>query len=284
MGYYYYPPTQKKGSKIVTGILIGLVIGSLLTAFIMYSIYEQSSEDIFSEKQAKELLYYRLFELYDYTSDQYYYAWYRIRALDYLKYRLNSSKHTPATTENRLIKEYILESVNSWKDPESSVIREIAYDLRQISGWNDELFVNLAMQLVHQIYYNVTLYTKYPVETLVEGSGDCDNLATLLASILRAGGLDVVVLVVKVEGGVHAMVGVALPSPPKHLAYFGKQYYTYYTYNGKKYYLCEATWMRPEENRPYIHPASTSALYIVGSMVGDNPWTSIKVLDVIPIP
>ena len=284
MGYYYYPPTQKKGSKIVTGILIGLVIGSLLTAFIMYSIYEQSSEDIFSEKQAKELLYYRLFELYDYTSDQYYYAWYRIRALDYLKYRLNSSKHTPSLVGDRLTKEYILESVNSWKDPESSVVREIALDLLQISKGDTELFVNLAMQLVHQIYYNITLYTKYPVETLVEGSGDCDNLATLLAAILRAGGLDVVVLLVIADGSGHAMVGVALPRAPKHITYFGKKYYTYYTYNGKKYYLCEATWMRLEVNRAYIHPASLQALRLIGSMVGDNPWKNLVVKQVVHVP
>jgi len=98
---------------------------------------------------------------------------------------------------------------------ESRAIREIAYDLAQISEGDLELMVNLALQTVHQVYYNITDYTKYPIETLVEGSGDCDNVAVLLASILRAAKMDIVMLLVKNRDGIHAMVRVALPKPPK---------------------------------------------------------------------
>ncbi len=238
--------------------------------------------------QMQEVLYYRLFTLYDYKRGEYYYAFYRIRAHDYFFYRTKVEGHIVASLENRLTSKYILEAVNSWRDEQSAAIQEIAYDLKQISRGDPELYVNLALQLVHQIYYNITGYTKYPLETLVEGSGDCDNVATLLASILRAGGLDTIVLLVVVqttegEGG-HAMVAVALPSPPTDVVRYGQRYYWYYEYKGKRYYPAEATWMKPGDSA-YIHPASPSAFMVEGSFVGDNPWgEGITIKEVVEIP
>lgn len=238
--------------------------------------------------QLYEVLYYRIFSLYDYKTRSYYYAYYRVWAFDYLSYRLNPNIHTYASLENRFTADYIRQAVLSYKEPESAAIQEIAYDLYQISGGDPELFANLALQLVHQIYYNVTGYTKYPVETLVEGSGDCDNVAVLLASILAAGGLDTLVLLVEVETpqgvGGHAMVAVALPSPPDDLFQYGRDTYYYYEYNGKKFYLMEATWMTPD-SPDYISPYLPESLYVPGALVGDNPWgDSINVVEVVYIP
>ncbi len=242
----------------------------------------EAQAEIFKQ-QVRELFYYRHFTLYNYKTRNYYHAWYKIRALDYYKYRFNVQAHVPARLEDRLTREILVEAVNSWRDPESSVIREIAYDLVQISGKDPELLANLALQIVHQIYYNVTDYTKYPLETLVEGSGDCDNVAVLLASILRAAEMDVIILLVETRSGAHAMVGVALPEPPNDLLEFGRDSYWYYEYNGKRYYLLEPTWVRLGEK--WVDPASPQALRYIGSMVGDNPWgEELKIVDVVEAP
>jgi len=239
-------------------------------------------------KQLKEVLYYRIFTLYDYRSGDYYYAYYRIWSYDYLHYRLNPHIHVYATLENRFVPENIYNATTSYRDSESSAIREIASDLHDISGGDAELYANLALQLVHQLYYNETGYTKYPLETLVEGSGDCDNLAVLLASILAAGGYDTLVLLVEVDTpqgrAGHAMAAVALPKPPADLYKHGRRVAYYYEYKGRRFYLLEATWLRPDDEN-YVDPYMPDALSYPGAFVGDNPWgEGIRVVDVIYIP
>jgi hypothetical protein len=232
------------------------------------------------EKQTKEVFYFRMFSLYNYQSDEYWYAWYKIRSDDYYHYRFDVETHAPAYLEDRVTEELISRTANSWSDAESDVIEEIANDLWQISQNDEELFANLAVQLVHQMYYNVTLYTKYPLETIAEGSGDCDNLAVLTASILLAGGLDVVLLLVEANGGGHCMLGVSLSSPPDDLYEYGRDRKWYYPYNGDEYWLIEATWGNLG-GEGWVDPATPNAYYYVGAFVGDNPWDSLDVVSVI---
>jgi len=239
-------------------------------------------------RQLKEVLYYRIFTLYNYRADEYYYAYYRVWSYDYLYYRLNPRIHVYASLENRFVPENIYNATTSFHDPHSAVIDEIASDLHDISRGDPELYANLALQLVHQLYYNITGYTKYPVETLVEGSGDCDNLAVLLASILAAGGYDTLVLLVQVDTPQgpqgHAMAAVALPEPPRDLYSHGRDAAYYYEYNGRRFYLLEATWPRPGDP-DYIDPYMPDALALPGAFVGDNPWgDSLRIIDVIYIP
>ena len=59
---------------------------------------------------------------------------------------------------------------------------------------SDEQFANAVLMLVRQVAY-VKSSVKYPVEAIVDNSGDCDVLSLLAASIMKAGGLDVVLLV-----------------------------------------------------------------------------------------
>ena len=99
-----------------------------------------------------------------------------------------------------------------------------------------EAFANTVLQLIHQIPYT-NGDVKYPVETLVENSGKCDTLSLLAASIMKAGGLDVVLLYHKEVH--HINVGV-------HLAYepHGSWWWlspTGYEFGGKKYWIAECT-------------------------------------------
>jgi len=72
-------------------------------------------------------------------------------------------------------------------------LKPIADKMWQIYN-NTEDFANGVLALVHQIPYEETVTGKYPVETLVEDTGDCDLFVYIAASILQAGGVPVVIL------------------------------------------------------------------------------------------
>jgi hypothetical protein len=118
-------------------------------------------------------------------------------------------------------------------------VKSIADNIRNLTldgARSDEAFANSALSLVHQIPY-ADCKVNYPVETLVENSGKCDTLSLLAASIMKAGGLDVVLLYFK--GAHHINVGVCLPYEP-HTTWWWLQP-TGYDFNGKTYWIAECT-------------------------------------------
>jgi len=100
---------------------------------------------------------------------------------------------------------------------------------------DDEEFANGVLMIVHQIPYEETLPVKYPLETIVENKGDCDLFSCIAASILKAGGLDAVLLYYESEA--HMNVGVHLSHTPHDVR--GQAYYI--TYNEIRYYVVECT-------------------------------------------
>jgi hypothetical protein len=100
---------------------------------------------------------------------------------------------------------------------------------------NDEDFANGVLMIVHQIPYDATLPVKYPVETIVENKGDCDLFSYIACSIMKAGGLDVVLLYYESEA--HMNIGVHLPHEPHDVR--GQAYYV--TSNDIRYYVAECT-------------------------------------------
>ena len=59
------------------------------------------------------------------------------------------------------------------------MLMPLAEQLRAISGSDDELFANMVLQVVHQIEYKQTLDIQFPIITIGDTKGDCDNVATL---------------------------------------------------------------------------------------------------------
>ena len=232
------------------------------------------------ERQTREVFYFRIFSLYNYKTEENWYAWYKIKSADYYNYRFDVETHAPALLNDRVTEELISKTAGSWTDSESDVIQEIAYDLWEVSDGDEEVFVNLAVQLVHQLCYNVTLYTKYPIETIVEESGDCDNLAVLTASILNAGEFDTVLLLVHANGGGHCMLGVSLSSDPDDRDDYRTDGPWYVDVDDEQYWLIEATWGDPG-GANWIDPATLDAYNYVGAFVGDNPWEEIEIVSVI---
>jgi hypothetical protein len=102
----------------------------------------------------------------------------------------------------------------------------------------DELYANAVLTLIHQLKYEGDVNeTKFPIETIVDDEGKCDSLSFLAASIMKAGGLDVVLLYFK--GVYHMTVGVHLPYEP-----FGTWWWQQpggFEYENKTYWIAEST-------------------------------------------
>jgi len=100
---------------------------------------------------------------------------------------------------------------------------------------DDEDFANSVLMIVHQIPYKASTPQKYPVETIAENEGDCDLFSFVTASIMMAGGLDVVLLFYESED--HMNIGVSLSHAPQDT----RSSVSYFVYNAKRYYMAETT-------------------------------------------
>ena len=113
-------------------------------------------------------------------------------------------------------------------------LEPVANDLWNIYS-NEEDFINGVLMITHQIPYKETLPQKYPIETIKENEGDCDLFCFLAASIIKAGGIDVVLLLYEKEE--HMVLGVNLQQEPRD----ARSNVYYYTYEQERYYVAECT-------------------------------------------
>ena len=112
-------------------------------------------------------------------------------------------------------------------------------------GWGEFETVSFVLAFVQSWPYtsdDVTKgydeYPRYPVETIVDGGGDCEDMSILFSSIVRGMGYGTVLL--KLEEDDHMAVGVLIS---QEIVNNWNQHYplTYYTSNGKIYAYCETT-------------------------------------------
>lgn len=112
----------------------------------------------------------------------------------------------------------------------SSIISAMA----QERGLTREGTINLVLSFVQSLEYafdedtaGQDEYWRYPVETLYEGAGDCEDMSFLFASIIEAMGYDAVILLFED----HMAVGVACAGASG----------SYYLLDGSRYFYCETT-------------------------------------------
>jgi len=118
---------------------------------------------------------------------------------------------------------------------------KIASDIKNTivdSQNEDEIFANLVLDFVHGLDYKIS-DLKFAVETLTANNGDCDSLSFLTASIMKAGGLDVVLFLYENQAIRHMNVGVNLPDKP--LCNSNKTNVFFYRWNQKNYFVAEST-------------------------------------------
>jgi hypothetical protein len=162
----------------------------------------------------------RIFGLFDYPGGQVRYSLTVSMTQSLYDYYYNKRLASPSQDFAKLVTPY--------------PVKTIADKLRELYS-NDEIFADAVLGIAHQIPYEVSDET-YPVETLWNNVGDCGGFSLLVASILRAGGLDVVLL--EYTSKQHMNVGVYLAAKPTY-ARGGELYFV--TYGNKQYYIAEST-------------------------------------------
>ena len=224
-----------------------------------------------------EVMISKTYLIYDYDEGLWRWYFWRQVPVTYYLYERTRIVHEPMTLEERvirysktLVKEYV----------HNPIINDIADFLWNVSGEDGERFVNYVLQIVHQMPYVETHYAKSPVETFIEGTGDCDNVAILAATIIENKGLDAILIygVACDRSGCnpHVMIGVALPEPPDDLFKFGRGSYWYIEHDYRRYYVAECTPIGGDV-RNFDNPE------IIGFFVGDNPWMSFRIKYVVDV-
>lgn len=120
-------------------------------------------------------------------------------------------------------------------------VASIAQNIQKITDKlpnKDEQFADAVLAMVHQIPYVISS-PKYPVETLQDNYGDCVELSLLAASIMKAGGLDVILIRYAGITPEHINVGVYLPNKPVYHTL--SRPLTSFEYDNKTYWTAEAT-------------------------------------------
>jgi len=109
-------------------------------------------------------------------------------------------------------------------------------DFASEQGLEEEEKLNLMVRFIQSIPYKLDIestgkkeYPRYPVETLVDDVGDCEDTAILTASLLKLMGYDVLLL----DLPEHMAVAVS----SDRITFYG----TYYLEDNKKYYYVETT-------------------------------------------
>lgn len=192
------------------------------------------------------------YEVHDYDRDRTYQLMYSVPSKTYERHRGDVLPKLQIAAGND-------QAYAQLVTPDEPVVREMARQIWEVAGGDDEKFVNMVLQVAHQTYYSLTPQAKSAVETLVEASGDCDPQAVLVASLLMAADdqfaafdADVVLFLywpykgsdnAEVQWG-HMQVGVHLDQPLRDARRQAMEEPSAYTYKGVKYYVAEPTFER----------------------------------------
>lgn len=148
-----------------------------------------------------------------------------ISSSEYLKFKVQ--EHHP---------EWLAE-YSSFVTYNDATLKEIADKVTQNAKTKEEAAAIL-LELVHQNIYDTTAesaegnYVKFPLETLVERCGDCEDFVILGAALMKSKGIDVTIVYIPGENGnaEHMALGVS----GNFKGYF-------YEHEGKKYFYAETT-------------------------------------------
>jgi len=152
-------------------------------------------------------------------------------------------------------------------------LQPIANTLDDIYTDNED-FVNAILMIVHQIPYTAGLDVKYPVETMTENEGDCDLFSYIAASVIKAHGLQVILLYYEQpDDQAHMNIAVHLQHEPTD----ARTSIHSVTYANNKYYIAECTggnWQDgwrigecPDDlNQPQVIPLEDSEPQVTGQV------------------
>lgn len=130
---------------------------------------------------------------------------------------------------------YCCDGWEKFSTPEDYTIKTIAKDITDVSLTTGETCKTcIAIDFVESMVYEYDIdyierdeYPKYPIETIIDEKGDCEDTSFLMASILQAINIDTIILLF--PG--HVAVGVWCEGCTG----------TYYNYKGRNYFFLETT-------------------------------------------
>ena len=129
---------------------------------------------------------------------------------------------------------YVFSSRDFSKFVTPQAFQQVADTLWQLYDTPED-FTNAVLTIVHQITYEETIPSFYPVETLVKGKGDCDLFVYIAASILEAGGINTVLLFYETQA--HMQLGVDIGYLPVDV----RSEAVHVNYQNVHYYIAECT-------------------------------------------
>ena len=148
------------------------------------------------------------------------YSW-KFNNVDYqISYNFDPTTYSFYKSQPHLIEEY--EDYISFVTIDELAIIEIGLKLREISqekGFDNLTEVNFVMSFTQSLKYsedNVTSgvgeYPRYPIETLIDQTGDCEDTSALLISLLESLGYEAAMILIPEawDGYGHAAVGVSI--------------------------------------------------------------------------
>ncbi len=122
-----------------------------------------------------------------------------------------------------------------------NAVQSIAENIRSCTSelpYEDEEFANAVLMIVHQIPYAKS-DAKYPVETFIDNQADCDGLSILAASLMKAGGLDVVLFLYDDLNPSHMNIGVSFEQMPVSHSWWATP--EGFEYDNRTYWVAECT-------------------------------------------
>lgn len=176
------------------------------------------------------------------------------------------------TNRTRIVTEdYSIYVTHPNDDEYISTVVEAFYDIAVQEGYDSQQTVNLVISFVQSLPYtsdDVTTafdeYVRYPLETLVDGGGDCEDTSILTSALLGAMNNEVVLL--NFPG--HVAVGVNVDA-------FG----SYFSHEGENYYYLETTGEGWEIGViPTEYQGTSAVIYpILPIVICTHQWTASQV-------
>ena len=142
-------------------------------------------------------------------------------------FRFKQMRHTP-----RNIGDFV-----NWVTYDNKIVKSFAEAMTK-DITSPESKAQILLDFVHQQMYDATIekeeeYIRYPLETLVERNGDCEDLAILGAALMKSVNLDVaLVYFIPRSGDKETHMALAVT---------GNFSGSYFNVDGKKYFYTEAT-------------------------------------------
>ncbi|MBD3249626.1 hypothetical protein GF336_06290 [Candidatus Woesearchaeota archaeon] len=122
-----------------------------------------------------------------------------------------------------------LEEIPGYTDPDDEELIELLKHNLDIPSGNKEEDAEKIMDFVHRHVYVPDRYNhvKTPIETIVEGCGDCEDLSILAGSMLAAAKIDFAYIAVPAyeDKNAHILVGIAGDFKGESFSHKGKKYY-----------------------------------------------------------